>query len=185
MSCLLCVWGCLGGTGTSGSQPSSVSDGTSILIDNTGDRKYQSNSSNNGGSALFISDGVIMEESDANHDDEDDDGVLVNIPVIPQITPASDSYGLGMVLYEIATGQVPYEHSRHLTMREMAMGMQRSATMHDIQMNHFRPPLPSHLHHGFATLIQQLWHPTPTIRPTAAEAATRLHDMILELPRDE
>jgi hypothetical protein len=78
-------------------------------------------------------------------------------------------------MYEIATGEVPFEHSRTLASNSP---LPRSATMMDIATNDYRPTIPSYVDVRFARLITQLWATTPEHRPSAMQAADALRDLI-------
>lgn len=79
-------------------------------------------------------------------------------------TKAADCYSLGMVLWELLTGQVPFD--------EPDIGPSDVPTL--VTKNRYRPPIPADTPPEYAELVRQAWDHEPLRRPSAAKIADEL-----------
>lgn len=80
-------------------------------------------------------------------------------------SPASDVYGFGVVLWQIATGRTPFQEIKSEGFRET------------VAVNKYRPPL-SAVPKGLSELIARCWSHDPSIRPTAASLLSEMTTLL-------
>jgi serine/threonine protein kinase len=92
-----------------------------------------------------------------------------------EITPASDMFSLGLVLYELATGRHPFEASSDM------------AVLSAIILREAPPPsrLNPRIPKEFDALIERMLKKSPAARPTAIEVATILAGIAEPVPSTE
>jgi len=81
------------------------------------------------------------------------------------LTPATDVYSFGMMLFEMMSGEVPYSSMEYT---EIVMGVVAGV----------RPAIPPNCPPAVALLIRDCWHKDYRLRPTFREIADRLDNII-------
>jgi serine/threonine protein kinase len=89
--------------------------------------------------------------------------LFVEKPQKPPYSQKSDIYALGMVFWEIASGEVPYRHVRY------------DAVIKYHVTEGSRLSIPKDCPKEIATLIERCWAQKPEERPTAKEVVAYLH----------
>jgi serine/threonine protein kinase len=93
-----------------------------------------------------------------------------------RVGPPADVWALGATLHHAARGEVPYPRARD------ARGRQDPLARFPQLAPGRPPPLPAHLPAAFRWLVDAMLAPEPGARPTAAEVASALGPLVLEVP---
>src|ERR1043165_3198533 len=114
---------------------------------------------------VVISDLGISKSSTDNDGDEIYGVISYMAPEILQgkgYTEASDIYSLGMIMWELITGRVPFwdwnwdqDYARELIMIEIC--------------KNFRPPIINSTPNGYTDLMQECWNSDPDKRPSTID----------------
>jgi serine/threonine protein kinase len=93
-----------------------------------------------------------------------------------RIGPPADVWGLGATLFHAAKGEVPFP-------RAAEAGTSADPSVRFPQLDRPPEPLPSHLPEAFRAIVLRALAPDPRDRPTAAELASALEPLVLDVPQ--
>lgn len=80
-------------------------------------------------------------------------------------SPSSDVYGFGVVMWQIATGQTPFQEIKNDSFKETVVA------------NKYRPPLTA-VPKGLAEVISKCWSHDPASRPSAAALVSEMTSLL-------
>jgi len=82
-----------------------------------------------------------------------------------KLMPAGDVYAFGIIMWEVATGRMPYQ------------GLMYGEVVERVVVSHRRPVFPVYVPPAYAALASRCWAADPAARPTFASVLAALNDL--------
>jgi len=87
-----------------------------------------------------------------------------------KLMPAGDVYAFGMLMWEVATGRMPYQ------------GLMYGEVVERVVVSHRRPAFPVFVPPAYAALARKCWAADPAARPTFAAVFAALEELCGQVP---